>query len=99
MKFWKAFIKVTLGTVMPREEARASAPEPARAKREEPIMAAPAASAPERIMQDITVPARFEEPRAEILTSAAEAKPRRAPAKKRLKKEEAPAPENSQTIS
>lgn len=82
---------------MPREEARIEAP--ARAKREELGMAAPAARAPERIMQDITVPTRFEEPRGEILTSKAETKPRRAPAKKRLKKEEAPAPEVSQTIS
>lgn len=80
MRFWKAFIKVTLGTVMPREEARASAPEPARPKREE--LSAPATATPERIMQDITVPARFEEPRAEILTSVAEAKPRRASARK-----------------
>ena len=111
MRFWKAFIKVTLGTVMPREEARLYPPAPARVKREEPVAdkiiidtnsrkpETMTAAAPERVMRDIIVPERFEEPKTEIPVAAVdqvfEAKPKRVPAKKRLKKTEEAAPEDN----
>lgn len=91
MKLWKAFINVTLGTVMPREEARLPRPEAARAKREEPVVSEVhkpeavivSAPAPERVMRDITVPERVAETRI----------------RRKVKKIEEPAPDNGETIS
>ena len=82
MRFWKAFIKVTLGTVMPREEARLASHAPTRAKREEPPDKPETitAAAPERVMQDIVIPERLEDSKTENLLATdqtREAKPKK----------------------